>query len=798
MRSRRQRVALRVVAPLVLAAGALTCGAPTLRPTPPRPIASEASAPTDAAPEATTDAADLDAGPAETGAPFVTLTAPIERAIAESKLPGCVVVVGRSDEILFRRAFGSRALEPEREPMTEDTTFDLASLTKAVATGASVMVLVDRGKVRLDAPASRYLPELAKLPPFTVEQLMLHTSGLPAVARISDHRAGMGALLAKVAETGLKARPGERFLYSDTGYILLAEIVRRVSGADIATFAPREIYGPLGMQHTRFSPPPEERATVAPTQKRDGGFMRGEVHDPRAYAMGGVAGHAGLFSTADDLARFAHAMLGRGAANKARIVSERTFEAWTRRRDTPAGGRALGWDVDSRFATHRSPSLSARAFGHGGYTGTALWIDPARDLFFVFLSNRVHPDGTGAVNPLVAELATLAVAEADTSTGVDVLRAEAFAPIAGARVALLTNGQARARDGTTTLDVLRHADGVTLASVFAPEHGLSARAEGRVADGKLDEIPVYGLYGSRTTPPDAALDGLDAIVVDLQDVGVRFYTYASTLKRVMEAAWRRGLRVVVLDRPDPLGGAAVDGPVLAAGARSFVHHHELPIVHGMTMGELARMFAAEEGWTAPPPDGGAGALRLEIVQMRGWRRDAPFERTGLSWNAPSPNLATLDAVRLYPAIGLLEGTNLSVGRGTPAPFAILGAPWVDANALAAALGRAAIPGVSFAPTHFTPTVVPFAKTPCHGVRVRVTDGATYRPLRTGLAIARALAEVHPNDFELRRVDRMLQSPPTMTALAAGEPLDVILARWEPELARFKARRAPFLLYPASR
>jgi uncharacterized protein YbbC (DUF1343 family) len=796
VRSRRQRAALRVVAPLVVAAAALTCGGPP-RPAPPPPTAVEASASADAAPDATIDATDLDAAREEPSARFSALTAPIERAIAESKLPGCVVVVGRSDEILLRRAFGSRAVEPEREPMTEDTIFDLASLTKAVATGASVMVLVDRGKVRLDAPASRYLPELAKLPPFTVEQMMLHTSGLPAVARISDHRAGMGALLAKVAETGLKARPGERFLYSDTGYILLAEIVRRASGADIATFAPREIYGPLGMQHTRFSPPSEDRADIAPTQKRDGGFMRGEVHDPRAHALGGVAGHAGLFSTADDLARFAQAMLGRGALGKTRVVSERTFDAWTRRRDTPSGGRALGWDVDSRFATHRSPSLSPRAFGHGGYTGTALWIDPTRDLFFLFLSNRVHPDGTGAVNPLVAELATLAVADTDTSTGIDVLRAQAFAPLAGARVALLTNGQARARDGTTTIELLRRAEGVTLASVFAPEHGLSARAEGRVADGKLDEIPVYGLYGSRTAPPDATLDGLDAIVVDLQDVGVRFYTYASTLKRVMEAAWRRGLRVVVLDRPDPLGGDVVDGPVLAPGARSFVHHHELPIVHGMTMGELARMFAAEEGWTAPPPDGGAPGLRLEIVAMRGWRRADPFERTGLTWSAPSPNLASIDAVRLYPAIGLLEGTNLSVGRGTPTPFAVVGAPWVDAAALTAALRRAAIPGVSFAPTHFTPTVLPFAKTPCHGVSVRVTDRAAYRPLRTGLAIARAIAAVHPTDFEVRRVDRMLQSPATMAALVAGEPLDAIVARWEPELARFRARRAPFLLYPTA-
>ncbi len=602
---------------------------------------------------------------------FAAIGPAVQAAIAAHELPGCVVEIGTRDEILFRRAYGSRSVEPARTPMTANTLFDLASLTKPIATATSIMILVERGEVSLDAPASQYVPELAPLPPFTVRQLLLHESGLAPDTPVSDYEHGAAEAMRRVARRRPRARPGERFVYSDVGYMVLGEIVRRVSGEDLAAFAHDAIFAPLGMKETMFTPPATLKKRAAPTEQRGGAWIVGDVSDPRAFALGGVAGHAGLFSTADDLARFARAMLGRGELDGHRIFSKATARRFFARR---ANGRTLGWDAASPYATnkpkHGDWSFSDRAFGHGGYTGTALWIDPERDLFVVFLSNRVHPDGKGHVNPLIADVGGLAVRAAQVEPGIDVLCDEKFARLRGARVALLTNASARARDGTTTIDALRRADGLELVSLLSPEHGLGADRDAKVGDSRFDGLPVYSLYGARFDPPPAALAGASTIVFDLQDAGVRFYTYASTMRRAMRVAARRHLRFVVLDRPDPLDGVDVQGPVFS-GPASFVNAAALPVRHGMTMGELARMFAAEDGT-------GAG---LEVVPMRGWRRRQYYDATGLPWVRPSPSLRTVDEAVLYPAIGLLEGTNLSVGRGTDAPFEQLGAPWIDGDAL---------------------------------------------------------------------------------------------------------------------
>lgn len=713
---------------------------------------------------------------------WAPIDAAVNAAIAEGKLPGCVVVIGRRDEILLERAYGARSVAPERAPMTTDTVFDLASLTKPIATATSIMILFDRGKVDLDARASRYIPELAKLPPFTVRHLLLHTSGLPAVTPIRGWSTDHGELLRQLASSTLRAQPGERFLYSDVGFTLLQEIVERVSGADLATFATREIFAPLGMSETGFLPPPELRARAAPTEQRDGGFIVGEVHDPLAFARGGVAGHAGVFSTARDVARYAQAMLGRDR----HLFGERTFMRFVARQETSKGGRTLGWDVDSTFATHRSSALSPSAFGHGGYTGTALWIDPERDLFVLFLSNRVHPDGKGAVNPLVAQLGTLAVSAADVKTGIDVLRAESFARLRGARIGLVTNASAKARDGTSTIDVLRAAaPEVTLAAIFTPEHGLGADREGKIADGSYVGIPVHSLYGERHSPTPAALEGIDTLVVDLQDVGMRFYTYASTMKSAMAVAAERHLRFVVLDRPNPLGGLAVQGPVLAkADAHDFVQHHALPLRHGMTLGELARLFAADERLD----------LNLEVVKMSQWRRRDGFERSGLAWTSPSPNLRSLRAVTLYPAIGLLESTNVSVGRGTDTPFEIVAAPWMNAGAVLERLARSGIRGVAFEATDVTPRSSVHANRRCHGIRVTVIDPAAFEPIGLGITIARVLREEHPSDFRFDDMDRMLRSPTAMEAIRSGKDVADVEATWAADLAAFEARRRAFLLY----
>lgn len=757
------------------------------------PAPPPASAPRSVAPPAAPKGAAADAGAPVAAAPAMTeeeaarwapIDAAVARAIEEGKMPGCVVVAGRHDGVLFERAYGSRALLPERAPMTADTVFDLASLTKPIATALGTMILVDRHEIDLDARASSYVPELAKLPPFTVRHLLLHTSGLPAVTPMSDW-SDHDELLRRIGALRLKAEPGARFVYSDVGFTVLKEIVERVSGASLDAFAAEEIFAPLGMTETGFLPPPELRARAAPTEVRDGGVIQGDVHDPRAFALGGVAGHAGLFSTAHDLSRFARAMLGRGALDGQRVLGEQAFEQFITRHETSKGGRALGWDVDSSFATHRSALFSPRAFGHGGYTGTAMWIDPDKDLFVLFLSNRVHPDGKGAVNPLIGEIASLAVSAAEVQTGIDVLRAESFERLRGGRVGLVANASAKASDGTSTIDALRAANDVTLAAIFSPEHGVGGDREGAVGDGSYAGVPVHSLYGERTTPSDASLAGIDTIVVDLQDVGVRFYTYASTMKRAMQVAAERRLRFVVLDRPDPIDGVDVQGPVLdGADAKGFVNHHALPLRHGMTLGELAGLFAADAGLD----------LRPEIVKMVGWRRKDAFASTGLAWSAPSPNLPSLRAVTLYPAIGLLESTNVSVGRGTDMPFEIIAAPWLDDKALLEKLAAQHIAGVEIEAVEVTPRSSVHAKKRCRGVRVRVTDVTRFEPIRTGLAIAAALREVHPSEWDFQAMNRMLKYEPAMEALRSGKGLADVEATWAADLAAFKVRREPFLLY----
>jgi len=735
--------------------------------------------------------------------PFAALGVPIEAAIVDGKLPGCVVVVGRRDEVLFRRAYGSRSIEPERAPMTEDTLFDLASLTKPVATATSIMILVERGRVALDAPASKYVPELAALPPFTVRQLLLHESGLLADTPVDDYAHGGQEAMRRIATRRMAARPGERFIYSDVGFIVLGEVVRRVTGDDLATFAAREIFAPLGMKETGFLPPPDLKKRAAPTEQREGAWMVGDVHDPRAWALGGVAGHAGLFSTADDLARFARAMLGRGELDGRRIFSRRTADLFFARQPGPClgpsspsaracgtgslGGRTLGWDADSAYAKnkpHDGPwTFSEHAFGHGGFTGTGLWIDPDKDLFVLFLSNRVHPDGKGQVNPLIAEVGALAIQATEVMPGLDVVRDEHFQRLRGARVGLVTNTSARGRDGTTAIDAFEGASEVKLAALFSPEHGLSADRDSAIGDSEHDGVPVYSLYGDRFAPPPAVLDGLDALVFDLQDAGVRFYTYASTMRRAMRVAAEHKLRFVVLDRPNPLDGVDVQGPIFS-GPATFVNHAAIPVRHGMTMGELARLFAAED----------RTGERLEVVRMRGWRRGQYFDSTGLPWVSPSPNLRTMAEVVLYPALGLLEGTNLSVGRGTPAPFEQLGAPWIDGDALARSLAADGLGGVAFAPATFSPDSSVYRGETCHGVKVAVTDRSAFDPLRTGMAIAVALHAAYPSAWTLDKMAAILGSQATLDAVRQGKTAADITRLWDVDLAAFRAKRAPFLLY----
>ncbi len=338
----------------------------------------------------------------------------IDEAVAEAlrarRMPGCVVLLGRRGKIVFEKAYGSRQVQPERLPMTLDTVFDLASLTKPVATATSVMVLIERGSVRLDDPAARHLAEFASRgkEQITVLELLTHQGGLAADNDLSDYADGPEKARKRLMALKPMAPPGSKFVYSDVGYLVLGELVRRVSGKNLDEFSRETVFGPLGMRETGFLPPPELRRRAAPTEKREGKWIQGEVHDPRAHALGGVAGHAGLFSTARDLAVFAQMLLGRGQYGSVRILRESTVTAMTSPRQVSAGLRGLGWDIRTGYSSNRGESFSPRAFGHGGFTGTAIWIDPELDLFVIFLSNRLHPNGNGSVNRLAGRIGTIA------------------------------------------------------------------------------------------------------------------------------------------------------------------------------------------------------------------------------------------------------------------------------------------------------------------------------------------------------------------------------------------------------
>ncbi len=734
------------------------------------------------------------------------IEAAVRPALDEKKVPGCVVAVGRRDGVIFEEAYGKRALEPAPEAMSVDTIFDLASLTKPLATAASVVVLADRGAVDLDAPVARYVPEFGARGKggVTVRQLLTHTGGVPIETPLVDFDAGAKEALRRAFAVGPVAAPGARFSYSDVGFLALGELVARVSGRDLASFARAEVFEPLGMVDTGFLPPAAALARVAPTERVEGRVLRGEAHDPRARRMGGVAGHAGLFGTARDLARFARALLGDGALEGARLASPAALRGWLAPHDVPDAVRALGWDIRSAYSKNRPPGASRRAFGHGGYTGVSMWVDPGLDLFVIVLGNRVHPDGGGSSIELAARVGAAAVgalgggalgggavsgpcAAGPPRFGIDALAERGFAGLEGARVGLLANGAARTRDGERTVDRLARAGELRLVRLFSPEHGLAADRNGLVSSG-ADEatgLPVVSLYeGGRFEPPAGSLDGLDALVVDLPDVGARFFTYASTLHRAMRAAAAKGLRVVVLDRPNPLGGHRVAGPVFAGPRASFVNHHPLPIEHGMTLGELAEMIAADEHL----------ALDLRVVLAPGWRRGTAFEATGLPWFAPSPNLRSPGEALLYPGVALIEGANVSVGRGTDTPFELAGAPWVDAPKLARALAAEGLAGVSFDPVTFTPRADPFRDATCQGVRLRVTDPARFEPVRAGLALARALAALHPSEFRADRIAGMVGDAGVLAALRAGRPLDEIVRSYQPGLEAFLRKRQKYLLY----
>ena len=377
---------------------------------------------------------------------------------------------------------------------------------------------------------------------------------------------------------------------------------------------------------------------------------------------------------------------------------------------------------------------------------------------------------------------------AQVRTGADVLDQRGTDALDGRKIGLITNHTGRTLGGERTVDVIsRHAKNgrMQLVALFSPEHGWEGKVDERVGDAKDETtgLPVYSLYGATRAPTEPMLAGVDTLVFDIQDIGCRFYTYLSTMRNCLEVAAQKQLRFVVLDRPNPIGGVRMEGPVLADARRDFVGAHRIPLRHGLTAGELARMIAGEAGLQ----------VDLRIVKCEGWSRADTFDATGLPWIDPSPNMRSLTEAMLYPGIGLLEGTNLSVGRGTDRPFEVLGAPWCDGVQLAAMLRAAKLPGVTFVPIEFTPTASKFRGERCSGVNVVITDWRTFEPVRTGIHVACALHGFGPA-WDTSKLDWLLKHEATRDAILAGKPADEIVAGWQKELDLFRMRRKPFLLY----
>jgi len=728
--------------------------------------------------------------------------------IAASRLPGAVVLIGGEDGVHYRRAFGAREVTPERRPMTEDAIFDLASLTKTVATTTAILQLAEQDRLDLDAPVARYWPAFAAndKASITLRQLLTHYSGLRADLDMNEPWSGPDATRRLLIAERPTHPPGSRYRYSDINFEVLGELVERMSGQPLDVYCREHIFAPLGMADTGFRPPSSMR--IAPTEWG----RQGVVHDPTAWRMGGVSGHAGLFSTADALARFARMLLAGGELDGVRVLRPASVEAMTVPQ-SPEGQerlRGLGWDIAAPFAAHRDGLPPVGAYGHTGFTGTSLWIDPVSRLYVILLSNRVHPDGRGDVKPLRERLAALlgealgplsgadiaaarpiladhvAKAAPRVRTGLDVLAGEGFAPLRGLRVGLITNHTGLDGRGRRSVELLRNAPGVRLAALFSPEHGLHGRLDEKVESGADPEtgLPVHSLYGTTRRPTDAMLDGLDALVFDIQDAGARFYTYTTTLAYSMEAAARHHIPIYVLDRPNPITADAVQGPMLDPDRTAFTAYWPMPVRHGMTMGELARLFNAEAGIGA----------ELRVIAMRGYSRRDWYDDTGLAWVAPSPNLRTLPEAVLYPGVALVEGANVSVGRGTDTPFERVGAPWINARILAEYLQARTLPGIRFSPTEFTPDASRYQGQACHGVRITVTDRDALDSPALGVEIAAALHRLHPGAFRLGDTLGSIGSTGVLEAIRAGEDPRTIAAAWRTDLDAFRAIRSRYLLY----
>jgi uncharacterized protein YbbC (DUF1343 family)/CubicO group peptidase (beta-lactamase class C family) len=761
---------------------------------------------------------------------LIVLDSIVNTAIDQRQIPGAVLIVGHDGHVLYRKAYGQRALDPRREPMTPTTIFDCASLTKVIVTTTAVMQLWERGKFRMSDPVAKYLPDFAQngKQDITIRQLLVHYSGLAPDLDLTKPFAGKQAAYQMAFAEIPERAPGSRFVYSDINFVVLGALVEKLSNESLDAYSQKHIFVPLKMKETRYVPPRSWARRSAPTEEDENHHMlRAVVHDPTARRMGGVAGHAGVFSTADDLAKFAQALLDGGHG----ILTAATIAKMTSPQQpaTGTGVRGFGWDIDSPFSTNRGELLPVGSFGHTGFTGVSLWIDPATKTYIVLMTNAVHIGEMGSAVSLRTKVATAVAAElalhpseaeklrvATTTgynemqsgarklsvrngavkSGIDVLEDTSFASLKPSKegpprkIGLLTNQTGIDSEGRRTIDVLAHVPGISLGAIFSPEHGVTGTLDTTDVTNTKDAltgVTVYSMYGATDAarrPVVEDLKKLDVVVIDLQDAGTRFYTYETTVGYFLEAAAKAEIDVIVLDRPNPITGSFVQGPVSDEGRESFTNYFSMPVRQGMTLGELARMFNAERKIGA----------RLEVVTMQGWQRGDWFDSTGVEWVNPSPNLRSLTEATLYPGVGLVEGTNVSVGRGTDTPFEVVGAPWIKSKELAVYLNQRGIPSVRFVPVTFTPSASNFSGQKCEGVNIVLLDRNTFDGPELGIELAAALHKLYPVDFKIEKMQDLLLNQAGYDALLAGWDPRRISEDWEERLGAFVTIREKYLIY----
>ncbi|HTV08509.1 MAG TPA: sodium/solute symporter [Candidatus Aquilonibacter sp.] len=865
----------------------------------------------------------------------------INDAIAHHHLPGAVLLIGHSGRVVFEHAYGDRKLAGEpglngrpspAERMTENTIFDMASLSKNLSTSTSIMQLYEQGKLTFDEPVEQLLPDFnpdhdPERAQVTVRMLLTHMSGEPPDVDLRDpwglEKPDKAEGIRRALSAPLQREPGVRFVYSDINFILLGDIVETLSGEPLDVYAQDHIFKPLGMTDTRYLPiakacgphrivgaaivwAPASRSKkypckagdwntsllrrIAPTTHDDESkadpaanphfdmLTRGTVHDPTTRRMGGVAGHAGVFSTAHDVSLFAQALLDRLSGRPSKFpLKQSTLElmttpeqpghyagqltlANTAEQSAIANGekgaepglaprypaihgmdlRGFGWDIDTAFSKPRGMIFPIGSFGHTGFTGTSLWMDPGSDTYVVLLANAVHPRGNPPISNLRGQVATFvaralklyigtelsASSPSQTLTGIDVLESDHFAELAtlaaqhnnSLHLGILTNQSGVDAHGDRTIDVIANdlpkiVPGAKLETIFSPEHGIFGKQDTKSFDPEIDPTTglhvtsLYGVHDSDRRPSHEQLKDLDAVIIDLQDAGVRTYTYETVTGYFLEAAAREQtefhhtLNIVVLDRPDPINGIAEQGPVSDPGHENYTDYGQIPLRHGMTLGELARFYNGTKHIDAP----------LTVVAMQHWARSEFYDQTGLPWIDPSPNLHELTATILLPGLTMVEATNATVGRGTPTPFELIGGglppkdkvtgaqspAWFHAADVADALNARDIPGVTFAATRTTvddDPVHPYHGQTIEAVRITVTNRNALDSPELGVEILSALHKLYPTQFRLERAANLLASSATLEAIERGDDPRAIAARWQPALDQFRTARDPYLIY----